>query len=80
MYSFMCVGKSRQWGTVLLLNINNVCLSRMHRASENAPSAFRPESMLRNHLFLWGFMIARTDLPTNPMKDSRQAVNDLVTG
>lgn len=65
---------------VLLLNVNDVCLSLMLRASQIAQSAFRPERMLGNHLFLWGFMTSRTDLSTNPMKDSRQAVNDLVTG
>lgn len=64
---------------VLLLNVNNICLNRVRKASESAQSAFRPESMLGNHLLLWDFMLSRVDLSTNPMKDSRQVVNDFVT-
>lgn len=51
---------------VLLLNVNTICLSRMLRASEIAQSAFRPERVLGDHLFLWGFLIPRTDLSTHP--------------
>lgn len=64
---------------VLLLNVNTICLSRMLRASEIAQSALRPERMLGGHLFLWGFLIPRTDLSTNPMEERRQAMDDLVT-
>lgn len=65
---------------VLLLNVNTISLSRMLSTSEIAQSAFRPESVLGGHLFLWGFLIPRTDLSPNPMKEHRQAVYDLVTG
>lgn len=64
---------------VLLLNVNNICLNGVLKASEIAQSAFRPQAMLGNRLLLWDFMLSGVDLSTNPMKDCRQAVNNLVT-
>lgn len=52
MYSFMRVRKGRQWGMVLLPNVNNICINGVLKASEIEQSAFRPERMLGNRLLL----------------------------